>query len=30
VFEGLALDDSPLVACRRDDRDIYALELETW
>ncbi len=28
VFEGLALDDSPLVACRRDDRDIYALELE--
>ena len=29
VFEGLAVDDSPLVACRRDDRDIYALELET-
>jgi hypothetical protein len=28
MFEGLALDDSPLISCQRDDRDVYALEWE--
>lgn len=27
-FEGLALDDSPLVSCRQADRDLYAFEWE--
>ncbi len=27
-FEGLALDDSPLLSCRQSDRDLYALEWE--
>ena len=25
-FEGLALDDSPLVSCRQSDRDLYAFD----
>ena len=27
-FEGLALDESPLVSCRQSDRDLYALDWE--
>ena len=27
-FEGLALDDSPLIGCFRDDPDVYALDWE--